>query len=426
MGNSLSCLKKSVETQSIYNFFRKCFILLRKPPLKLNIKQTKELLLTVTDDDTQAEELLHEIHKLLKIKQNYNNFASNSFIAELLEKFVNSEANENNLTIGHMAALADDTFMIGKLLTYEIIPNFPSVTDSTGKTALHHASESGRTKVIDQFLNIKKPVIAKFIDLQDESGQTSLHLAAFDNKKGAVSRLIKKGASFDIEDDDGYKPIHIALLRKLTPMVELLESEGADIHEPINGKPLAAIAYEEGDTQLVNYLLNLKIDISHIYDGTTFLHEICANKNIRLLKKVIKQYDEYFEEDLDSSEPNIYNQENMEGQTPFIIACANEFYAGMRELSSIGAEVDYILGGTTALHQSCADGNYKMVRTLLELGADPSILNHERLNCFQVALETRCDLAELIDEYMPLQPEETKAFASVELSGFSDEYEAEA
>ena len=229
MGNNLSHLKKSTATQSIYSFFRTCFILLRNPPLKLNIKQTKKLLLTVADDDAQAEKFLLEIHKLLKIKQNYNNFASHDFVVELLEKFVNSEANENNLTIGHMAVLADDTFIIGKLLTYKIILDFRYATDSIGKTPLHHASESGRTKIIDQFLNTKNSPIEKFIDIQDKLGQTALHLAVFDNQTGVVSRLIKKGASLDVADDNGHKPIHVALLRELTPMVKLMESEGADI-----------------------------------------------------------------------------------------------------------------------------------------------------------------------------------------------------
>ncbi len=50
------------------------------------------------------------------------------------------------------------------------------------------------------------------------------------------------------------------------------------------------MAYDDGDIELLNYLLNMKIDISTTHDGTTLIHRICTDKNAKLLKKVINLY----------------------------------------------------------------------------------------------------------------------------------------
>ncbi len=152
MGGVLSQLRQDTETKSLYYFFRKCFIVLRNPPLKLDIRKTKELLFKVLDED-EIDDILPEINALLSIKQNYEFFVSHPAITRLMECFRKSESNLNHLTIGHMAALEGDTFLMDKLLTYEIIPEFTTTKDNTGKTPLHHASKSGNNKIIDQLLN---------------------------------------------------------------------------------------------------------------------------------------------------------------------------------------------------------------------------------------------------------------------------------
>ncbi len=121
MGGVLGSLRKDSEILLIYKFFRKCFIILRNPPLEPDIKQTKKLLLTVADEDDISEEFLIEFNNLLSIRKNYNNFASNHFITNLQEIFINSTSNPKGLTLGHMAALENDTFFMGKLVTY---PNY--------------------------------------------------------------------------------------------------------------------------------------------------------------------------------------------------------------------------------------------------------------------------------------------------------------
>ena len=62
MGGVLGNLKRNSETQLIYKFFRKCFITLRNPPLKPDIKQTKKLLLTVVDENDISPEFLVEFN----------------------------------------------------------------------------------------------------------------------------------------------------------------------------------------------------------------------------------------------------------------------------------------------------------------------------------------------------------------------------
>ena len=49
--------------------------------------------------------------------------------------------------------------------------------------------------------------------------------------------------------------------------------------------PLIALAYKMKDIQLMNYLLNLKLDLSASCDKTTFINTICNDKNSKTSKK---------------------------------------------------------------------------------------------------------------------------------------------
>lgn len=421
MGGVLSNLRRNAETQLIYKFFRKCFIILRNPPLKPDIKQTKKLLLTVADEKDLSQEFLEEFNNLLSVRKNYDNFAACPFITALHKTFVNSKSNPENLTIGHMAALENDTFFMGKLVTYNILPDFPCVTDSSGKTPLHRASETRHTKITDLLLNTNVETIERLVDFPDNNGWTALHLAAKNNMTVIASKLTSKGADIDMKNLIGFKPIHIALYKKLTPMVEFLQSEGADINEPVCGYPLIALAYEIEDTQLVNYLVNLGLDISALYDGTTFIHTICNDKNSKLLRKVIQKYDVYVEKESDDDqEPvavNIFDQEDSLGRTPFDIACSKKFYSAMKLLARCDADVDHMVGGNTALHRACAASDLKTAKVLLGLNADPTILNADGLNCREIAETTgNAKLLELVNINMPIEIDEI----IVEVEPFSD------
>ncbi|MEM6339379.1 MAG: ankyrin repeat domain-containing protein, partial [Pseudomonadota bacterium] len=352
--------------------------------------------------------ILQPLTTVSSIRKNYNNFAANKFISNLQEKFINSISNPKALTLGHMAALENDTFFIGKLIAYKIIPNFPDIFDKDGETPLHSASKAGNTKIIYLLLNSHVETISDFINQEDTNGKTALHHAAFDNKIDIASRLIKKGADIKVVDTNGLKPIHIALMRKLTPMVKFLQSEGADINELVDGYPLVALAYKMKNTQLVNYLVNQKIDLSVSYDETTFIHTICNDKNSKLLRKIAQKYDIYTEQksaiDEDSVIINIFDQEDGLGRTPFDIACSQKSYSTMKILARCDVDVDHMISGNTALHTACAAGDLKTARVLLNLGANPAILNSNGLDCCEIAESTdNVRLLELVSLSMPVE-----------------------
>ena len=54
--------------------------------------------------------------------------------------------------------------------------------------------------------------------------------------------------------------------------------------------PLIALAYKMKDIQLMNYLLNLKLDLSASCDKTTFINTICNDKNSKTSKRIIQKY----------------------------------------------------------------------------------------------------------------------------------------
>jgi ankyrin repeat protein len=245
----------------------------------------------------------------------------------------------------------------------------------------HMANLSG-TDIADLSVIMQKNAKTKKTPLEkantlNAAGESLLHIACIKADLKMVKKLLRDGADCNITDNEGYLPIHRALAKKFTPIVKTLKKH-SDPEELIHGKSLLAIAYENGDVQLTNYLLNQKIGLSSVFMGTTILHEFCLHNNIKLVRKIL------------SIDPNAgyIDLPDDQGNTPLKIACARHSFEIIRVLIMYGADINAKTNGHTALHAACANGDYKLAKFLLERGANPLELDNFGNNCRMLSEES--------------------------------------
>jgi len=112
-----------------------------------------------------------------------------------------------------------------------------NASDAYGQTPLHHAVLQGSEPTLEAILKHKPNLEAR-----NRDGRTALALAVAGGQTELVRRLAQAGADLNVSlpDRDAASPLHVAVQRRNTAMVELLVGLGANPN-PINA---------EGDTPL--------------------------------------------------------------------------------------------------------------------------------------------------------------------------------
>jgi ankyrin repeat protein len=92
--------------------------------------------------------------------------------------------------------------------------SFQSVTilekDRTGKTAAHYCAENQNLNCITRILTSEP----RLLNQKDEEGYTPLHLAVIAGNKVVLKYLISKGAHVNAVDNEGHSAVHWATGRK--------------------------------------------------------------------------------------------------------------------------------------------------------------------------------------------------------------------
>ena len=100
--------------------------------------------------------------------------------------------------------------------------------DIRGKTALHLAIK--RSPKIEATMYLIEKASSDLINLEDDNGDTSLHLAANLNKFDILKRLIDRSdASINVENKQGYTPLHFAARFCNVHVLKYLIEKGARI-----------------------------------------------------------------------------------------------------------------------------------------------------------------------------------------------------
>ena len=98
---------------------------------------------------------------------------------------------------------------------------FPNSRDSQGNTPLIAAAQNKCTLVIKELIKGKCD-----LNLKDSIGRTALHYAC--QKAVGADMLLKAGAAPDLQDEDGNSPIHVAATEGFDAVIKCLLEAGAN------------------------------------------------------------------------------------------------------------------------------------------------------------------------------------------------------
>lgn len=181
-------------------------------------------------------------------------------------------------------------------------------------------------------------------DNQIIRGATSLHLAAYYGKTEATSMLLSLGADPNSVDVSGQTPLHVAVIQGHIPIIKLLRN---------NPKTIIMQKDNYGSTP-ASYCRN-RDDI----------RKVLVNPAIDVLMKLAKGFDRKEEQ---SACDILIKHSN-------VIGCLTSKQA----VDLQGSD------GSTPLMQAVIHSSFKVVATLMELGADPSIKNNYGMSSYDWA-----------------------------------------
>ncbi len=247
----------------------------------------------------------------------------------------------------------------------------PKTTLPGGETALMTAARTGRTGPVRALLARGADVSAK-----DRKGQTALMWAAADGHADVVKLLIDSGADFRTPLPSGFTPLLFAAREGRIAVVRVLLKAGADPNEAVGAKkrvPLGPkpgtsalhMAVENGHFELAIALVKAGADPNDQRPGYAPLHMISW------VRKPSRGDDE-------------------EGNPPPEGSGKLTSLDFVKEMVALGAKVNLplkqgvtnrgVLGrpGATPFLAAASTADVPLLKTLLDLGADPMLTNSQR------------------------------------------------
>ncbi|KAF7491400.1 Ankyrin repeat domain-containing protein 49 [Sarcoptes scabiei] len=136
------------------------------------------------------------------------------------------------------------------------------------------AAEKGRLNLLKQFYQIDP----QLINIQDSDGYSPLHRACYNNRIDVVKWLIKHGANIRAKTSDGWEPLHTASQWGHCSIVRILLAMGADINSKTNGGNtpfhLAATRGLKNRLLIENLLFRTDIDLDIRNDASDTPYDI--------------------------------------------------------------------------------------------------------------------------------------------------------
>ncbi|XP_005803205.1 NF-kappa-B inhibitor epsilon [Xiphophorus maculatus] len=245
--------------------------------------------------------------------------------------------------------------------------NLLTTITEDGDTILHLA-------IIHEDIFISQELIQLFpkeaLDIQNNLYQSPLHLATYLDLTQVVSTLMKKGASLELQDQDGNTPLHVACQHGQQECV-------TEMTRDLPPSSLTPVLQTQN------------------WRGLTCLHLAALNKQHHIMKLLMKK----------KADLNI--QEGTAGKTALHLAVELHDMTSVKLLLKEGANVDApMFNGCTPLHLAVGRQDARIADLLCQYGADKMLRNMED--------ETALDLADGNNDILALFP-----FDDIHISGRS-------
>jgi len=181
-----------------------------------NIHGDTALMVAIVANETQMALWLLEQHEQQRITldvdiQNSNGAALASF-------------DIGNFTALHLAAKRNQPSVLTRLLMANANP---TIRDYFGFAPIHWAAYGGNTASLEVLCNTMETANTH-IDIENDVGQTALHLAANQGHLKSVQVLINAQADIEAKDNEGKTPLFMAAKSKSPPIVVELIMAGAN------------------------------------------------------------------------------------------------------------------------------------------------------------------------------------------------------
>jgi ankyrin repeat protein len=264
-----------------------------------------------------------------------------------------------------LAATNGNTGMVELLLNAGADPN---TTLSGGETALMTGARTGTLGTVKALLACGADVNAK-----DRKGQTALMWAAADGHADVVGTLIAAGAEFRAPLPSGFTPLFFAAREGRIGVVRVLLKAGADVNETLEPKKPAARGAKAGNSPLTVAVENghFELAIALVRAGADPNDQRAGFGALHMISWVRK--------------PNRGDDE--EGDPPPIGSGKITSLEFVKEMVAHGANVNLrqkkgvpgrgILSktGATPFLAAASTADLALMKTLVELGADPLLPN---------------------------------------------------
>jgi ankyrin repeat protein len=323
-------------------------------------------------------------------------------VAALLEKGVDvNAAQEDGTTALHWAVYHDDLPLTTRLLKaganasavnlYSVRPLSLACTNGNteivtlllkagadvnttqggGETVLMTAARTGKLGPVKVLLAEKADVNAT-----DRKGQTGLMWAAADGHAKVVAALIAAGADFRTPLPSGFTPLHFAAREGRIDVVHVLLKAGADVNEAMQPKRLAErgprtgtsallLAVENGHFELAVELLKAGADPNDQRAGFGALHMLSW----------VRKPDRG---DGDTGVPPPIGSGKVSSLEFVKKMAAHGANLNLPLRRSVSGRGILSTPGATPFLAACSTADLDLIRTLVEVGADPNVPNAER------------------------------------------------
>uniref|UniRef100_A0A3Q3VJK8 Uncharacterized protein n=1 Tax=Mola mola TaxID=94237 RepID=A0A3Q3VJK8_MOLML len=264
-----------------------------------------------------------------------------------------------------LSGAKDELARISELSEQE--ENLLTTVTEDGDTILHLAIIHEDKLIAQQLIQLFPKEV---LDIQNNLYQSPLHLATYLNQTRVVKDLVDKGASLELQDQDGNTVLHVACQHGQTECATEMTRE-------VSPSKLAPV-----------------LEIQN-WRGLTCLHLAALNRHHQIMS------------DLAKKGANLNIQEGTSGKTALHLAVELHDITSVKLLLSRGANVDTAMfNGCTPLHLAVGRQDATIANLLCQSGADTMLRNMED--------ETALDLADGNDDILALFP-----FDDIQISGRS-------